>query len=481
MPLKVTTEPLADRQLAMMIEVDQARVDQELRKAARKAASEYRIPGFRKGKAPYSIVSQYVGLPTLYNEFLEKLGEEVYRAALEQEQIEPYAMASLDVERLEPLTYKLTVPLDPQVDLGDYRSLRVEQDEIAVDDAEIEMQLEQVREEYAGWQSVDRPSQYGDLMTIDVHSVIEQEGDGEPTVVLDETDWDVTPDQDNPMEPPGFDEALLGLVAGQETEFILAWPAEGQSIHAGKSARFTVEVRDVQAYEKPELDDDFAQLVGPDFSTVEELKQSIRNDLLEQHRAGAEDAYVEKALDALVAQTKFEYPPVVVEDQLDVLMSELERQLRQYGIEDMEDYFRSTSQTADQYRESLREQAEVAARRNLVISELYKLEGLVATDEDVEARIKLMVGEDESYSATAMADVMRRGQGRAVLESQILREAALTRLAAIARGEEVPAPPAPVASEAAADPEATAEVVAEAEAGTVQAEPAADAESAAPA
>ena len=482
MPLKVTTEPLADRQLALLIEVDQERVDQELRKAARKAAAEHRIPGFRKGKAPYSLVAQYVGLPALYQEFLESLGEEVYRAALEQEEIEPYAMASLDVESLQPLTYRLTVPLDPRVELGDYRSLRVEEDDLAIDDAEIDAQLEQIREEYADWQHVDRPSQYGDLMTIDVRSVIEQEGDGEPTVVLDEVDWEVTPDQENPMEPPGFDEALLGLEPEQETDFVLEWPADGQSIHAGKRARFSVKVKEIQAYDKPEIDDDFAQLVGPDFATVEELKQSIRNGLLEQRRARAESDYAERAIDALVEQAKFEYPPVVVEDQLDVLMSELERQLRQYGIEDMEDYFRSGGQTADEYRESLREQAEVTARRSLVISELYKLEGITVDEADVDARITAMIGEEEAGGNNALANLMREGPGRAVLASQMLRDAAVTRLVAIARGEELPALAAEaLAGEAAVDPGQAAEAEAEASAAAeaAVAAPTPDADSAA--
>ena len=111
------------------------------------------------------------------------------------------------------------------------------------------------------------------MLTIDVRSVIApvEEG-GKETVVLDETDWDVTPDQENPMEPPGFDEALIGLSTGETKEFALGWPAEGQSIYAGKEATFTVTVKDVQAYEAPELNDDLAKLVGPDFETLEDLR-----------------------------------------------------------------------------------------------------------------------------------------------------------------------------------------------------------------
>jgi zinc protease len=118
--------------------------------------------------------------------------------------------------------------------------------------------------------------------------------DGAESVVLNETDWDVTPDQENPMEPPGFDEALLDLKTGDEKEFELSWPAEGQSIYAGKQARFQVKVNHIQAYEKAELTDEFAQTIGPDFNTLVDLKESIRDTLRERAKGQAENAYLEK-------------------------------------------------------------------------------------------------------------------------------------------------------------------------------------------
>ena len=127
MALKVTKELKENRQLAMTVEVDQERVNQEMRKAARKVGNQYRIPGFRKGKAPYNIILQYVGQEALYQEFVEDLGQEMYKAAIEQEEIEPYATASLDDVQFEPLRYTLTVPLDPEIELGDYRGLRIEE------------------------------------------------------------------------------------------------------------------------------------------------------------------------------------------------------------------------------------------------------------------------------------------------------------------------------------------------------------------
>ena len=469
MALKITTEPRENRQLAMNIEVDQERVTKELRKAAQKAAVEYRIPGFRKGKAPYHIVVQLLGLPTLYSKFVDDLGQEVFKAAIDQEGIQPYATASLEDVQFEPLVYKLLVPMDPEVQLGDYRSLRVEEDGTDVNEADVDARLETYREQHAGWQELNRPSQYGDMMNINVKSVIvPAEGEAAPeeeTVVLDETDWDVTPDKENPMEPPGFDEALLGLTAGEEKEFILDWPADSQSIYAGKQARFQVKVNKIQAYEKPELDDAFAQLVGPDFATLEDLKANIRSTLLEQAKTNAENVYAEKVLNAMVEHSTLNYPPVVIEDQLDTMINEFEQTLRRLGIESLEAYLRQAGgQTLEEYRERLRPEAKKLAEQNLILSEVLRTERLTVAEDEFEARIQEIAGSQEGAtdeSARGLADMLRNGPGRSIVESQILREKALKQLLAIARGEEVPPIPEPEAPAAEGTPATEAAAPAE--------------------
>jgi trigger factor len=442
MSFSVTTEPRDDRQLAVTIEVDQERVDRELRKAANKVSSQYRVPGFRKGKAPYHIIVQQYGLANLYNEFVEDLGQELFQQAIEQEHIEPYAQSSLEDIQLEPLTYRLVVPLDPEVKLGDYQSLRLDEPTADLDEAEVEKRLEQYREQYSSWQSIDRPSQYGDMMTIDVRSVIAPaaEGDAE-TVVLDESDWDVTPDQENPMEPPGFDEQLIGLTKGETKQFVLGWPPEGQSIYAGKEATFTVTVKDVQAYEAPELNDDLAKLVGPDFETLEDLRQSIRTSMEAGEKNRLENEYVTNVLDAVVEMSTLNYPPVVIEDQINSMLQDTEQRLRQIGIDSFETFLRQTNQNMEEYRERLLPEATKIARRNLVLSEIVKTENLVASDEDIEEQIKAMIGggADEdgemAESAKALADMLRQGAGRTMIVSQILTRKAVDKLTSIARGE----------------------------------------------
>ena len=455
MSFTVTTEPRENRQLAVTIEVGQERVEKELRKAAAKVANQYKVPGFRKGKAPYHIIVQQFGLANLYGEFIDDLGQVLFREAVEQEKIEPYAQSSLEDIQLEPLTYKLIVPLEPEIKLADYRAMRVEADETEIDESQVEQRLEQYREEFAGWQDVERPTDFGDLLTVDVKSVILGDEGAEETVVLDETDWDITLDEENPMEPAGFDRELLGMKAGESKEFVLGWPADSQSIYAGKQATFNVTVKSVQAYEKPELNDDFAKLVGPDYETLEDLKKSIRESIEEGERGRAESQYIDKVLDALVEASEIDYPPIVIEDQIDGMMQDMDQRLRQIGIDGMSAFLRQTNQDEEEYREQMRPDATKIALRNLVMSEVVKQESFEIDDTEIEERIKQMVGVDEdgniNESSAALADLLRQGAGRNMILSQLLTEKAVNLLQAAARGEEVPAPKAKV--EAAAETE----------------------------
>ncbi len=444
--LTVTTEPKEERQLAMTVQVNEERVQHELKQAARKLATQVRIPGFRPGRAPYNVLVQMLGKEALYEEFLDRLGQEVYAQALEQEEIEAYASGIIEDVEFEPtLTYKFIVPLKPEVKLGDYRSLRVEEPEPEVNEEEVEARLEALRERHAGYVEVDRPVEYGDLVTIDVKAVLlDEEGNETDTVVLEETDWDVTPDKEMPMEPPGLDEALVGMKPGEEKDVVLSWPEDSQSMYAGKSARFHIKVRSIQAYQKPELDDEFAKMVDPEVKSLEELKEKIREEIREAQVEELEQQYISDVLDKLVEMSEISYPPVAVEIQLDEMIRQVDMDVRRMGFEGLGHYLQIAGKEYEAYREDLREQAETILRRNLVMDEIRKAEELTVTDAELEARIQEMAGEEaenEETEASRQAFIkMMQDQGREILEGQILSEKTMELVLAIARGEEVPPP-----------------------------------------
>ena len=464
MTLTVNTKPLENRQLAMTIEVAEERIDQEMRKAARKIAGQVRIPGFRKGRVPFHILLQFVGREAIIGEFVDELGQEVYKEAIEQEGLEPYFVGSLDdVDVEEEVRFHLTVPLSPEVNLGEYRSLRVEEEEIEADEEAVQERILEILEQNSDYVEVDRSSQYGDLMTIDVRGVVlDEEGNETDTVVFDEEDWDVTPDEENPMEPAGLDVALQGLSTGEEKSFELTWPEDSPSMYAGSTVRFGVKVHKIQSYEAPpEMTDEIAQSVGPDYWTASDLLESIRETVLDESQQRAEREYTQKVLEGLVGMSEIDYPPVAVELEIDRLVRNLDMQVRQMGLRGIDQFLEVTNQTIEEYRESMRESAEVSLRNELALGELAQSESLEVSDEEFEEHIGDVAGplpedaDEETAKAHAdMLEMMRGENSRPMLDSEILRSKSIKMLLAIARGEEVPQA---AAKEAAEDDEAAAD------------------------
>ncbi len=469
MTLTVNTKPLESRQLAMTIEVAEERIDQEMRKAARKIAGQVRIPGFRKGRVPFHILLQFVGREAIIGEFVDDLGQEVYKEAIEQEGLEPYFVGSLDdVDMEETVRFHLTVPLSPEVKLGEYRSLRVEEEEVEADEEAVQQRIQSILEQNSDYVEVDRPSQYGDLMTIDVRGVVlDAAGNETDTVVFDEEDWDVTPDEENPMEPAGLDVALQGLSAGEEKSFELAWPEDSPSMYAGSTVRFGVKVHKIQSYEAPpEMTDEIAQNVGPDFETAADLLESIRVTVTEEAQQRAANEFTQKVLEGLVGMSEIEYPPVAVELEIDRLVRNFDMQVRQMGLQGMEQFLEMTNQTIEEYRESLRERAEVSLRSELALGEFAQSESLEVSDEEFEEHIGNVAGplpegaDEETVQAHAdMLEMMRGENSRPMLDSDILKGKSIAMLLSIARGEEVPQ----AAAVEAADDEAADDEAAEAD------------------
>ncbi|MBX3052443.1 MAG: trigger factor [Caldilineaceae bacterium] len=448
MSIKITREEKEHRQLGLVIEVDEARFQQEMQKAARKVANQYKIPGFRKGKAPYNIILRHFGVGALVEEFVDDLGQEMYKTALEQEEIEPYGIGSMDNIEMDPLRYHVTVPLVPEVKVGDYRSLRVEEKSVEVDEAEVQARIDQILERESGYQDVTRPSEYGDLMTVDVKAVVlDADGNETDTVVLDETDWDITPDEENPMEPAGFDAALLGLTPGDEKTFEIDWPEDSPSMYAGERVRFQVKLHGTQAYATPELTDELAQSVGPDFETADDLIARIRENLQEELSGEAEDEFLDSIMEQLVEMSEIDFPPAAVEMQLDQMMQTMDYRFRQMGIQGLDAFLEMTNQTAEAYREEQREEAEKVLQRNLVLGEIAVAEKVKATDEEIEEQIGVMFGEldedateEQIEARKRLVEIMKEGSTRMSVVEQIVTEKTFTLLKALARGEDIPLP-----------------------------------------
>lgn len=433
--MKITTESVSERMVAITIEVDQERVKRAERQTARDISREVDIAGFRKGKAPYDVVVQRLGPEVVRQELVNTLAEEVYREALEQEDIVPYAPGSLEEVEFEPLRLQFVVPLTPEVDPGDYRSYRGEFPEPEVTDEMMERALQGIQEQNAILNPVARPAAEGDLL---VGRLVGRASDGASFLDEEEARILLESEEDEPI--PGLVGALIGLEAGEERTFTLVLPTDFQvEALQGEEAQFNVEVEDVYERILPELDDDLARTVGK-YDSFEELEEDVRRRLRESQRAQAESEYAEQVLNEVIERAEVSYPSVLFEEALDDAIENYEDQIERREHMMLKDYLRIQGRTMEDLREELRPEVEESLKRSLVLGGIVEREGLEVDDEELDIEIaesSEQYGERAEEVRAALSTPERQDD----IRNRMLANKAVQRLVTIAKGEasEMPA------------------------------------------
>ncbi len=429
--MKVSTERIPDSQVVLEIEVEPERMEKSLEKAYRRLAQRTKVPGFRQGKAPRAMLERYLGSEAIRHEALDIVIPEVYRQAITEEKIEPIDLPAIEVTQEEPLVFKATVPVRPNVDLGDYRAVRVEREPPAVRDEQVEEQLEELRHRYALLEPVERPVQVGDMVRAEVQINV----DGRQVFHEEDSEFRLRPGATILL--PGFAEALPGSEKGQRREFSLDVPADySHRVLAGKTCLCSVLVKEVKEERLPDVTDAFAREVGEGFSSLTALRERLAGDLREAAQKEADGAYREKVVDAMVAAANLEFPPQLVDREVDHLLQD---RASASGAADVEAYLRDLRKPEDDLRQELRWEAIQRVQRSLVLSKLAEVEGIAVNKDDIDSEIDRL-----ATSAGPRADEVRRmfagKRGREALESSLFTRRTLDRLVAIASGEEVPPP-----------------------------------------
>ena len=383
--LKVTTEPVEKCEVLMTVEVDDTRTDQLLKAAARRITTKVQIPGFRPGKAPYALVVRRVGEKTVRQQALDDLSESVFREALKEAKLEPYAPATMQDVTWDPLTMKVRVPLAPVVEIGDYRSLRLEVPPVEVAEADVDAALAQLQDERSAWKPVERPAAMGDKLAASARVRV-----GDQTVVDDNEASITLRERGEDARGPDLVTPLLGVSAGEERTFNVTYPDDfGQKELAGKDATVSVAVRAVQEQELYPLDDDFAQLVG-DFNTLQELRDKVKADLLEQKQREADRELANQAYDKIAAGApRVEWPSVVEEEAVDRWITNTERRMQREGMP-LDEYLRTQQKTREQMREDARPQIQRQLRYMFVAQEFARRESLEVAPNEVMNYIEMM-------------------------------------------------------------------------------------------
>jgi len=435
--LKIETQALDNRTLKLTVEVDDEHIQPALKAAARKMAKDYRIPGFRPGKAPYEVILRQFGEQSLYQAALEDLTQTVYQAALAQEKVEPYAPGELEDVQLKPMVLTYVVPLAPEVELGDYRALRLPFEPPAVTDESITERVEHLREHQAVVEPVERPAQLGDVVTLDVKAFMNT-GENPSDFLLADKDVAFVLDEKAEWPMPGFAPQVVGIAAGETRTFDLAFADDypNESLR-GQTAHFEASAKEVKARTLPEWTDDLAKSLG-DYESVDDLRAKTRAELQKQADRAVERDYADKVIDQLVGQTTITYPPVLLENELDDYLADLDRRLREQKLT-LDDYLKIEGKTKEQLREETKPSAEMRLKRSLVLGRVVNLEGLTIDADEVNQRVEAL-SIPWGDRAGEMRKALASEDSRRMLAVDLLTDKAVARLMAIAKGEDVPAP-----------------------------------------
>jgi len=430
--VNVTTELRDNRQLLLTIEVPQERVDAALAQASRRLSQKYKIPGFRPGKAPRDVVERMVGKQALLEEVVDDLGPKVYKEALDANNIEPYGMGEMEDVSLEPMVFKMVVPLAPIVELGDYQALRVPYIEPTVDEHEIEHQLEHIRDNNAIVEPVgdDVVAEANMIATVDIEGTVE----GEVFITKQErVTINLYPPLDRDEDMLDFSAPIIGMQPGEDKAFSLPVPDTDQyEQFRGKTAEFQVHLHSLQKRELPALDDALAQTVG-DYETLDALKGEIRSELSNAAKRQADDQYGDECINALVKQATIDFAPQMIKAEVDELVERTERRVKQQKMT-LADYLEALGKTEEQYREELKPTAEIRLKRGLALNQIIKQENLSVSDEEIEQQIDRMAAAYGPQSKEAR-QAFAQPENREGVKIDLLTQAGMQRLIAICKGE----------------------------------------------
>jgi trigger factor len=468
--MKITTERIENCQVRIVVELDAAETADKIRKTAHHISSQFTVPGYRRGKAPVAAVIRTFGREAFRQEALEGFGQELYEKAVKESGYEPYRPGDLKDVEWDPFRMTVLLPLKPELDLGDYRSVRVSPDPEPVEEQQIEAYLAELQSEHSQWVPVEHPAASGCQVVIDAS------GKAGELTVLDLTGRELVLDAEAAVPLPGFQEQIVGMSAGEEKTFTLTYPQDHEPPeHAGLEAAFTVKVHSVKEKDVPAIDDELAVMVG-DYASLEGLKASIRQDLEADAREKAESGYLDKVLEAIIqGAVKVEYPPLFVDDESDISLNQMERNLASAGLK-LDEYLKAIGKTREAYKRDLRPAADERAGKRLVLVEIARREGLKAEEDQVDAELARLT--EALQENEEMLKFLASPEGRISVADDLVLAKAQERVIQIGKGEapalELAAPPETVA-EAEAEPAAEAEHEAAAETGA-EATPEADVE-----
>ena len=426
-------EKLEKSMVALTVEVSAGEFEAAVEKAYRKQRGSIRVPGFRPGKAPRKMIENMYGAGVFYEEAVNEALPDAYTAAVKEQELEVVGYPEVELLSVgkEGFSFKATVAVYPEVNLGQYKGVEAPKAEVSVTDEDVEGRIKEMADRNSRMVSVeDRAVAKGDIANIDFEGFL----DGVPFDGGKSDSFDL--EIGSGQFVPGFEDQVAGMSISEEKDINITFPEDYHADLAGKAVVFHVKVNAIKVKEIPALDDEFAKDVS-EFDTLEELKKDVREKMLAEREEGAKRAFEDAAMAKVAAGIQADIPDAMIEEQARRFVDNFRMQLQSQGVP-YEQYMKMTGMEEEKLMADAKAPAEGQVRMDLAIAAIVKAEGLEASDEDVEAEYSKMAGQ---YGMDV--ENVKKYLNDDVIKEQIVRAKAVELVAAAA----VPVKPEEVKAE----------------------------------
>lgn len=381
--MKTTTKKLSDTKVELKVTLEAADLTAPRKAAVAELAKVLEVPGFRKGNVPVSVAEQKLSPNAIAEKTIDLAVHQTLESALEASKLQPIAIEKVNITKYVPdesAEYTAGVEILPEIKLGDYKKLKAKMGDTSASDQDVQEILDNVKDAYAEKKAVKRAATKGDEVIIDFVG----KKDGEAFAGGSAKDHHLTLGSGQFI--PGFEEGIIGHSAGDKFELELTFPKDyPEKTLAGQKTVFEVLLKQVNEVTQPEENDALAKKCG-DFKNMDELKGDIRKNLEAQNSYRAREKYCDELVKELVEKSKVAAPDILIQDQLRFIRDDVVRNAAAYGMT-FEQFLESQKQTVEEWEKSARELAEARVKASLVLQILAKEAKIVASEEEVEAKV----------------------------------------------------------------------------------------------
>ena len=392
--MKIETQPRDDHQVRLVVEFEQEQLEKFRHQAARKISQGTRISGFRPGKAPYEVVRRLVGDKAITDQALELLVDDQYPQVIKEAGVHPYTSGTLDeIVKLDPPTLAFLVPLEPKVELGDYRAVRLPYELPQITDEDVDKSIDQMRQGFGTLDTVERPAIPGDMLSIRFHGELTHPIEDEKVDVFEDGPNQVwlRTDEDKAVNNwpfPGFDKEFLGASAGEDKSFVHVFSEDEKTAEnlRGREVEFHAHVEQVKAMILPDMDDEFLKKVG-NYTDLDGLRADVRKHLEQDAEEDYNDDYYTRLTDQIRETATLEYPPQAVDNETENVLNSIKNDLARQNL-DLESYLKIRQMDQATFIEKeIKPAAVKRLERSLIVEAVGKAEDLKLDVDEVTNRV----------------------------------------------------------------------------------------------